>query len=364
MSTFDGKARLQPGSGFATVDYSYELPPSLIAQHPLRERNASRLLCLDGMSGAVDDRQFTDLETLVRPGDLMVLNDTKVLPARLYGAKDTGGRVEIMLERFLDDDRALVQIKASKSVRAGQRINIPTEDDTIVITVTGRDGDFFEVRSSGWNSLQAIFERCGHVPLPPYVRREDESEDRARYQTVYARYPGAVAAPTAGLHFSTGLLDRLRTRGVDIEFITLHVAAGTFQPVRTNDLREHRMHREHVEVSAGVCEAVHRARQRGGRVIAVGTTSVRALETSVRDGSVQPINGETGLFIYPGYRFHVVDVLLTNFHLPQSTLLMLVCAFAGTDSVLAAYRHAVARQYRFYSYGDATWMTPGPGARG
>ncbi len=354
-------------------DFYYDLPLSRIARHPAAARTESRLLVLDGATGACRDLQFTDLPAVLRPDDLLVVNDTRVLPARLLGAKDTGGRVELLVERLLDDRRARVQLRASKSPAPGSRLHF---DHGIAVTVRSKGDDgFYEVELAGEGTLPEILERIGHMPLPPYIDRTeaasgpspargprldpigDEAYHRERYQTVYAREPGAVAAPTAGLHFDAALLDRLRAQGIEIAAITLHVAAGTFQPVRVDDLADHRMHRERVIVPASSAESVNRARAAGRRVVAVGTTVVRALESAVRDGRVEARDGETDIFIYPGYRFQVVDALLTNFHLPESTLLMLVCAFAGTESVLAAYRHAVEQGYRFFSYGDAMFLT-------
>ena len=335
-------------------DFYYDLPLSQIARQPAAARTESRLLALDGATGACRDLRFTDLPALLRPDDLLVINDTRVLPARLLGAKETGGRVELLVERLLDDRRARVQLRASKSPAPGSRLNF---DHGIAVTVLSKGDDgFYEVELAGEGTLPEILDRIGHMPLPPYIDRADEALDRERYQTVYARAPGAVAAPTAGLHFDDALLNRLRAQGVEIAAITLHVGAGTFQPVRADDVADHRLHRERVIVPASTAESVNRARAAGRRVVAVGTTVVRALESSVEGGRVVARDAETDIFIYPGYRFQVVDALLTNFHLPESTLLMLVCAFAGTDPVLAAYQHAVEQGYRFFSYGDAMFL--------
>ncbi len=340
------------------ADFHYDLPEELIAQVPSEERGAGRLLCLDGRSGEVRDRRFRDLVDVLRGGDLLVFNDTRVMQARLFGRKESGGRLEILVERVLDERRGLVHIRASKAPRAGSRIRIA---DTAEAAVTGRQGDLFEI-SLETGSLHELMEHAGEVPLPPYIRRAAGRLDRERYQTVYASRPGAVAAPTAGLHFDEGMLARLEDMGVDSARITLHVGAGTFQPVRCERLDDHVMHREYVEVSQRVVDQVRAARERGGRVVAVGTTSVRALETASQPGELRPFCGDTRLFIRPGYRFVSIDALITNFHLPESTLLMLVCAFAGYHRVIAAYRHAVAQRYRFFSYGDAMFVTRGEAA--
>jgi S-adenosylmethionine:tRNA ribosyltransferase-isomerase len=330
-------------------DFHFELPRELIAQQPLAQRSASRLLHLDRQGGAVTDTAFGDLPGLLSPGDLLVFNNTRVIPARLHGRKETGGRVEIMLERLLDDRECLAQLRVSKSLKKGGRILL---EDGSALEVIARDGAFFRLRSIG-QGLAVLLERFGHMPLPPYITRDDTADDRERYQTVYARHPGAVAAPTAGLHFDETVLAALEARGIERAEVTLHVGAGTFQPVRCENIEDHRMHAEFLEVSAAVCAAVARARSRGGRVIAVGTTAVRSLETAAADGELKPFRGDSRIFIYPGYDFRVIDGLITNFHLPESTLLMLVAALAGRESVLAAYRHAVRERYRFFSYGDA-----------
>ena len=337
-------------------DFHYDLPPELIAQHPTARRSASRLLFLERNEGAVEDLRFDDLPALLDPGDLLIFNDTRVMPARLLGNKaDTGGRVEVLVERVLDARRVLAHLRASKGARSGTLIAFG-KDIGASMRVTGRAGALYELSMEGNGTVWDLMQRVGHVPLPPYVRRPDSEEDVERYQTVYARVPGAVAAPTAGLHFDGTMLDKLKAHGVVSAYVTLHVGAGTFQPVRSDRVEDHVMHREYVEVGEACCAAIGAARARGARVVAVGTTSVRALETASRGGEEQPFCGETGIFIYPGYRFRSVDALLTNFHLPESTLLMLVCAFAGTDAVLAAYRHAVQQRYRFFSYGDAMFI--------
>jgi S-adenosylmethionine:tRNA ribosyltransferase-isomerase len=340
-------------------DFRYELPATLIAQQPLATRSASRLLFLDGASGERRDLQFADLPSLLRPGDLLVFNDTRVVPARLYGTKETGGRVELLVERMLGGRQILVQMRASKPPKTGHALAL---DGGAVAHVVGRQGGFYRLEIEGDEPIPELLDRIGHVPLPPYIERSDTSSDRSRYQTVYARDPGAVAAPTAGLHFDEPLLARLKEIGLEFGYVTLHVGAGTFQPLRTEKIDEHRMHPEWLRVEATVAEQVNRARREGRRVVAVGTTVVRALESTSRDGQVVPFEGDTDIFITPGYRFRQIDALITNFHLPESTLLMLVCAFAGTEQVLAAYRHAVSRQYRFYSYGDAMFVLPVPAA--
>lgn len=337
-------------------DFRYDLPPELIAQQPLPERSASRLLVLDAAHRALSDRAFHDLPELLRAGDLLVFNDTRVLPARLFGRKPSGGAVEIMLERITGAHTATAMLGVSKKPREGSLIEL---DDGTPVRVLGRDGQFFELAFECAEPLEKLLLRIGHMPLPPYIDRPDDARDSERYQTVYARRPGAVAAPTAGLHFDAPLLDALRDRGVETGYVTLHVGAGTFQPVRAERIEDHRMHREWLNVGAELVEKIHHTRSRGGRVIAVGTTVVRSLEAARGGGDhVQPFAGETDIFIFPGYRITSIDGLITNFHLPESTLLMLVSAFAGRDFVLSAYRHAVDQRYRFYSYGDAMLVWP------
>jgi len=333
-------------------DFSFELPLELIAQAPLAERAASRLLCLDDR-GQISDRGFRALADLLRPGDLLVLNDTRVIPARLHGKKDSGGRIEVLVERVLDERRILAQVHASKSPRDGACLHL---DGAIEARVLGREGEFFVLEFAGEDAVLTQLERHGHIPLPPYITRADVAADHERYQTVYAREPGAVAAPTAGLHFDAALLAQLGEQGVNSAYVTLHVGAGTFQPLRVERLEEHRMHAERVEVSAETCAAIAATKSRGGRVIAVGTTVVRSLEAAAQSGTLQPYRDETRLFITPGYEFRVVDALVTNFHLPESTLLMLVSAFAGYEPIMRAYRHAVEQRYRFFSYGDAMFL--------
>jgi S-adenosylmethionine:tRNA ribosyltransferase-isomerase len=335
-------------------DFSYQLPPGLIAQAPLAERSASRMLLLEGASGAWRDTSVSELPALLAPGDLLVFNDTRVVAARLAGTKPTGGQVEIFLERALDGNEALAQVAASKPVRPG--LNVATAGGEV--RVLERRGDLWRIALPG-DALE-FFERWGEVPLPPYIARAPLPSDRERYQSVFARERGAVAAPTASLHFDAALLAALAERGVERAFVTLHVGAGTFQPVRVDDLATHAMHAERAVVGRAVCEALARTRARGGRVVAVGTTVLRALESAALaagGGELAPWSGETRLFIVPGFRFRLCDVLLTNFHLPESTLLMLVCAFAGTAAVLGAYAHAVDAGYRFFSYGDAMLVT-------
>ncbi|GMR07515.1 MAG: tRNA preQ1(34) S-adenosylmethionine ribosyltransferase-isomerase QueA [Gammaproteobacteria bacterium] len=335
-------------------DFHYHLPEGCIAQYPLEQRGASRLLMLDGNSGMVEDRIFGELPGLLCRGDLLVFNDTRVIPARLLGEKDSGGKVEVLVERVLDNKRVLAHIRASKSPRTGRRMLL---ENSIRVEVLGREADLFELQFNDPRDVLSILNEAGHVPLPPYIARQDNADDRDRYQTVYARHDGAVAAPTAGLHFDEQMLQRLKESGINTAMITLHVGAGTFQPVRVDDINSHRMHSERITVSQTVCDDIARTRQQGGRVIAVGTTVTRALESSVTDTGLAPFAGETDIFIYPGFEFQVVDAMLTNFHLPESTLLMLVSAFAGHDHIMNAYTHAVDNDYRFFSYGDAMLIT-------
>jgi S-adenosylmethionine:tRNA ribosyltransferase-isomerase len=341
------------------ADFHFDLPESLIARHPLAERRGSRLLVLDGPSGELSHRHFADLLGYLRPGDLMVFNDTRVIPARLFGQKASGGKLEVLVERVLDEERVLAHVRSSKSPKPGSRILI---DGGAEAEMVARHEALFELKFA--EPVLPLLERVGHMPLPPYIDRPDEAEDRERYQTVYARNAGAVAAPTAGLHFDEPLLDAIRAKGVTTAFVTLHVGAGTFQPVRVEKIEDHHMHREWLQVDQAVVDAVAACRARGGRVIAVGTTSVRSLESAARDGELQAFAGETDIFLYPGRPFHVVDALVTNFHLPESTLLMLVSAFAGYRETMAAYATAVAEGYRFFSYGDAMFITRNPGAQG
>lgn len=333
-------------------DFHYELPESLIAQFPPVKRGDSRLLCLDGNTGEIEDDHFSSFINRVNENDLLVFNNTKVMPARLYGQKQSGGKVEILIERLLDESTALAHVRASKSPKPGTQILL---DDGFILEVIDRKDSLFVLQSREVE-LMSIMAEAGHMPLPPYITREDGNDDLSRYQTVYAEKNGAVAAPTAGLHFTDELLKSLADKGVRSVFVTLHVGAGTFQPVRVDNLDEHQMHEEYVELDQQVVDAVAETRQLGGRVIAVGTTSVRSLESAASSGTLQTYRGDTRLFIRPGFRFNVVDVMLTNFHLPESTLLMLVSAFAGYDNIMQAYQHAVKQQYRFFSYGDAMWI--------
>lgn len=336
-------------------DFNFELPPELIAQAPLAQRSASRLLLLEVAQQSCEDRMFRELPDFLCAGDLLVFNDTRVLPARLYGRKSTGGAVEILIERVTGAHEATVQLGVSKKPRAGGRIELADGSHALVL---GRDEGFFQLRFESPEPLETLLLKLGEMPLPPYIERHADATDMERYQTVYARAPGAVAAPTAGLHFDEEMLARLAAMGVNFGYVTLHVGAGTFQPMRADDVKDHVMHREWLSVSAELVEQIQRTRAAGGRVVAVGTTVVRALESASKDGEVLPFAGETQIFIYPGYRITSIDALLTNFHLPHSTLLMLVSALAGRDFVLDAYRHAVEKRYRFFSYGDAMLIFP------
>jgi S-adenosylmethionine:tRNA ribosyltransferase-isomerase len=343
---------------YTLSDFDFALPPELIAQHPAPERSASRLL--DGTGAAPADRVFRDLPALMREGDLLVFNDTRVIKARLFGAKDTGGAVEALVERVLPGHEVLAHLRASKSPRAGQRVRFAEAFDAEVLGRDGPDDALFRLRFPA--EPLALLEAHGHVPLPPYIAHADGAEDARRYQTVFAQRPGAVAAPTAALHFDDAVLAALRERGVALANVTLHVGAGTFQPVRAENLAEHKMHSEWFEVPESTVAAIEAAKARGGRVMAVGTTTLRALESAARDGTLRAGARETDLFITPGYRFHVVERLLTNFHLPKSTLLMLVSAFAGYAHIRALYAHAIAQRYRFFSYGDAMLLDRRDGA--
>jgi S-adenosylmethionine:tRNA ribosyltransferase-isomerase len=334
-------------------DFDFDLPAELIAQKPLPERSASRLLVVDPGHAKLSDRQFADLGDYLQPGDLLVFNDTRVIPARLFGRKATGGKVEVMVERLLDAENLLAHVRASKAPKPGSDLVL---EEHIACRVVDREQDLFILRQANGSWLE-LLERYGHVPLPPYIRRADADADRERYQTVYACNPGAVAAPTAGLHFDEAMLQSLREMGVDSARLTLHVGAGTFQPIRGDDIDSHVMHSERVEVPAATVAVIAATQQRGGRIVAVGTTVVRSLETAAAAGKLSAYDGESRLFIKPGYQFQVVDAMLTNFHLPRSTLLMLVSAFAGTDTMRRAYEHAIGARYRFFSYGDAMFIS-------
>lgn len=345
-------------------DFHFDLPQELIAQRPLPRRSAGRMLWLDGASGRFEDASVGDLPIRLRPGDLLVFNDTRVIPARLRGNKVTGGAVEVLVDRVLADGCVLAHVRASHAPRPGSYLRLA--DEALTAIVEAREGDLFRLRLAGLDSPSDVIEaleRYGMVPLPPYIRRAPDADDAGRYQTLFARHKGAVAAPTAGLHFDDKLLAALQQRGIESAFVTLHVGAGTFQPVREEEVEHHEMHAEWMDVDEALCRQVRETRRSGGRVIAVGTTVVRSLETAAQGGQLEPHRGDSRLFIYPGFRFRVVDAMITNFHLPESTLLMLVCAFAGRENVLAAYRHAVAAGYRFFSYGDAMLVWPQAQAR-
>lgn len=337
------------------TDFSFELPEQLIARYPQAERSASRLLKLNRHTGELSHQHFTDILAAFNPGDLLVFNNTRVIPARLFGQKASGGKVEVLVERILDSRRFLAHVRASKAPKAG---NLLVLENDAEVEMVQRHGELFELRVTADEPVLEMLERLGHMPLPPYIDRPDAASDRERYQTVYNQKPGAVAAPTAGLHFDQPLLDALQAKGVEFAFVTLHVGAGTFQPVRVDNVLEHQMHAEYIEVPAEVVNKVNACKARGNKVIAVGTTSVRSLESAAQFAKaqqlpLQPYSGDTRIFIYPGYQFEVVDALITNFHLPESTLIMLVSAFSSRDFVMQAYQTAIAEQYRFYSYGDA-----------
>jgi S-adenosylmethionine:tRNA ribosyltransferase-isomerase len=341
------------------ADFSFNLPEELIARYPKENRSSSRLMTLDGNSGEISDSTFTDILSQVNPGDLLVFNNTRVIPARLFGQKSSGGKVEVLVERLLDDKRFLAHIRASKSPKVNTEILL---ENKVNATMVARHGALFELQIDSDDNVLQVLEDVGHMPLPPYIDRPDEESDKERYQTVYNEKPGAVAAPTAGLHFDNALLAQLKDKGVDFAFVTLHVGAGTFQPVRVDEIADHIMHAEYVEVSAEVVEQITNTKANGKRVIAVGTTSVRSLESaakaSIKNGHpLKAFYGDTDIFITPGYQFEVIDALITNFHLSESTLLMLVSAFAGYENIMTAYQHAVTEKYRFFSYGDAMLLT-------
>jgi len=337
--------------------FQFELPDELIARQPTEQRQGSRLLYLDSLNDDLQHQQFTDLLCHIQPGDLMVFNNTKVIPARLFGQKESGGKVEVLVERVVDKYSVLAHVRASKSPKAGTQLIF---DNDYRAEMMGRVDDLFELKFS--EPVLDVLDQIGHMPLPPYIDRSDTDEDKSRYQTVYAQQLGAVAAPTAGLHFDDQILAAIKEKGAQIAFVTLHVGAGTFQPVRVDNILEHKMHSEWLQVSDEVCRQVCETKASGGRVVAVGTTSVRCLETAAREGEIVPFEGDTDIFIYPGYQFNVVDALLTNFHLSESTLLMLVSAFSGYQSIMHAYQEAVAERYRFFSYGDAMFLINNPNA--
>ncbi|EOI3556093.1 tRNA preQ1(34) S-adenosylmethionine ribosyltransferase-isomerase QueA [Cronobacter dublinensis] len=346
------------------TDFSFELPESLIAHYPQAQRSACRLLSLDGPTGDLTHGTFTDLLDKLNPGDLLVFNNTRVIPARLFGRKASGGKIEVLVERMLDDHRVLAHIRASKAPKPGAELLLG-DDESVNATMTARHEALFEVQFNDERPMLDILNSIGHMPLPPYIERPDEASDRELYQTVYSEKPGAVAAPTAGLHFDEPLLARLREKGVEMAFVTLHVGAGTFQPVRVESIEDHVMHSEYAEVPQDVVDAVLAAKARGNKVVAVGTTSVRSLESAAQaatDAPIAPFFGDTQIFIYPGYQYQVIDALVTNFHLPESTLIMLVSAFAGYQHTMNAYREAVKAEYRFFSYGDAMYITYNPQA--
>ncbi|MDV7105316.1 tRNA preQ1(34) S-adenosylmethionine ribosyltransferase-isomerase QueA [Vibrio sp. TH_r3] len=341
-------------------DFSFELPNELIARYPMVERTSSRLLQLDGTSGKVVDRTFTDVLELVEEGDLLVFNNTRVIPARMFGRKASGGKVEVLVERMIDEHSVLAHVRSSKAPKPGTQLLLG-ENDQFEAEMVARHDALFEIRFKSDKAVLEILNEVGHMPLPPYIDRPDEDADKERYQTVYNQVPGAVAAPTAGLHFDNDLLAKIEAKGVSFAYVTLHVGAGTFQPVRVDNILEHHMHAEYVEVSQQVVDAIKQTKARGGRVIAVGTTSVRSLESAaqsaIKNGTeLVPFFDDTEIFIYPGYQYQLIDCLITNFHLPESTLIMLVSAFAGYDNVMAAYEHAVKEKYRFFSYGDAMFI--------
>lgn len=336
-------------------DFYFDLPNELIARYPTEKRSECKLLSLDGSSGKLEHGVFTDIVNKLQAGDLLIFNNTRVIPARIYGRKASGGKIEILIERLLEDNRALAHIKASKSPKVGSELLLG-EDEQCNVTMIARHDTLFELQFP--DDVLTILNQIGHIPLPPYIDRPDDEQDREVYQTVYNKVPGAVAAPTAGLHFDTPLLEALKHKGVELAFVTLHVGAGTFQPVRVDDIKTHIMHAEYAEVSQDVVNAILECKKRGNNVIAVGTTSVRAIESAAqKTGEIAPFFADTRIFIYPGYQFKVIDNLITNFHLPESTLIMLVSAFAGYENTMHAYQEAVKMNYRFFSYGDAMFIS-------
>jgi len=336
-------------------DFDFDLPDRLIANYPEPNRTDSRLLALEGESGALKDCQFTDIINLLKPNDLLVFNDTRVVPARLFGHKETGGKLEILFERRIDDQTFLAHVRSSKSPKTGSIILL---DGGIQLKMKGRQGALFILEISSDIDVFSLLDNLGHIPLPPYIERSDEELDQSRYQTVYAQNPGAAAAPTAGLHFDEELIHTLKQKGITTTFVTLHVGAGTFQPVKVDKITDHVMHSEWISVSEDTVSLINKTKQKGGRVVCVGTTSLRCLESASQTGKISTFEGDTDIFIFPGYSFKTVDALITNFHLPKSTLLMLVSAFSGKDHVMNAYEHAIQKEYRFFSYGDAMFITP------
>ncbi|GEM78452.1 tRNA preQ1(34) S-adenosylmethionine ribosyltransferase-isomerase QueA [Vibrio superstes] len=342
-------------------DFHFDLPDELIARYPMPDRTSSRLLHLTGNSGELQDKNFTDVLDSINEGDLLVFNNTRVIPARVFGRKASGGKIEVLVERMVDEHTILAHVRSSKSPKPGTQLFLGDKDQYSAEMIA-RHGALFEIRFSSDKAVLQILEEVGHMPLPPYIDRPDEDSDQERYQTVYNEKPGAVAAPTAGLHFDDVILEKIKAKGAKLAFVTLHVGAGTFQPVKVDNILEHHMHAEYVEVTQEVVDAINETKASGGRVIAVGTTSVRSLESAAQDArnngtELKPFFGDTDIFIYPGYEFQLIDCLLTNFHLPESTLIMLVSAFAGYDNVMGAYKHAVEQAYRFFSYGDAMFVT-------
>jgi S-adenosylmethionine:tRNA ribosyltransferase-isomerase len=341
------------------ADFSFDLPEELIARYPKADRTSSRLMSVNGNNGDIIDLGFTDIIEQLNAGDLLIFNNTRVIPARMFGQKESGGKLEVLVERILDDKRFLAHVRASKPLKVGNKLRL---EDKVSATMLGRQGALFELEIHGEQSVLSVLEAIGHMPLPPYIDRPDEDSDRERYQTVYNEKPGAVAAPTAGLHFDENLLDKIKAKGVELAFITLHVGAGTFQPVKVDEIADHIMHAEYVEVSNEVVQQIAKTKAKGGRVIAVGTTSVRSIESAAKVAkenglALAAFYGDTDIFITPGYEFQIIDALITNFHLSESTLLMLVSAFSGYEHMMAAYQHAVTEKYRFFSYGDAMFLT-------
>lgn len=345
-------------------DFSFDLPEALIARYPKAERTSSRLMTLNGDSGVITDGVFTDIVAQLNPGDLLVFNNTRVIPARMFGQKASGGKIEVLVERIVDQNTALAHIRASKSPKVGNELFLGNEDSDVKVkaTMVARHGALFELKFASDQSVLAVLDKIGHMPLPPYIDRPDEDSDKERYQTVYNEKPGAVAAPTAGLHFDDVLLEEIKAKGVELAFVTLHVGAGTFQPVKVDEIADHIMHAEYVEVSDEVVAQIAKTKAGGGRVVAVGTTSVRSLESAAKASeekgeALSAFYGDTDIFITPGCEFKVIDALVTNFHLSESTLLMLVSAFSGYNHIMSAYQHAISEEYRFFSYGDAMFLT-------